>query len=213
MPEAAIRNLVRSQTIAWMALGFTAGLVLALIALTHFGAAERGTDIALQLTARWSFLLFLPAYCGSAVATLCGSHFDRLRPHARDFGLSFAAAHLVHLGLVAWLCWIGAAPSVATFAFFGVAALWTYALALLSIDRLHRAVGQSVWRWFNLAGLHFIAVAFAVDFLRFAFRADARYLLGYLPFDMLAIAGPVLRVAAWGLQVYQNRRNSTYSAH
>jgi hypothetical protein len=47
--------------------------------------------------------------------------------------------------------------------------------------------------------------AFAVDFLRLPFQAVAKYLLGYLPFDILAIAGPVLRVATWGLQVYQSR--------
>jgi len=213
--EAAIRNFLRSQTTTtlWMAAGFTTELVLAFIALAVFGTAERGTDIALQLTARLSFLLFLPAWCGSALATLCGPPFDRLTLRARDFGLSFAAAHLVHLGLVVWLCWIGAAPGVATFGFFGFAALWTYGLALLSINRLHRAVGHSVWRWLNLVGLNFIALAFAVDFLKFPFHADFKFLLGYLPFDGLVIVGLVLRVAAWGLRVYQNRRNSTSPAH
>jgi len=195
-----------------MASGFTVELVLALIALRLFGTEERGTYVALQLTARLSFLLFLPAWCGSALATLLGPPCDRLRPRARDFGLSFAAAHLVHLGLVVWLCWIGAAPGVATFGFFGFAALWTYGLALLSIDRLHRAVGHRAWRWLNLVGLNIIALAFAVDFLRLRFHADAKYLLGYLPFDVLAIGGLGLRVAAWGVQVYQSRRNSTSPA-
>ena len=86
-------------------------------------------------------------------------------------------------------------------------------LALLSINRLHRAVGHSVWRWLNLVGLNFIALAFAVDFLKFPFHADFKFLLGYLPFDGLVIVGLVLRVAAWGLRVYQNRRNSTSPAH
>jgi hypothetical protein len=196
-----------------MAAGFTVEFVLAVVVLALLGAAERGTDVALQLTARLSFLLFLPAYCGSALAALCGPPFDRVRRRARDFGLTFAAAHLVHLGLVAWLCWIGATPPVATFVLFGFAALWTYGLALLSIDRLHRAVGRLIWRLLNLVGLNFIALAFAVDFLRLPFHADARYLLGYLPFVILAIVSAVLRVAAWGLQLYRSRRNSTSPAH
>jgi hypothetical protein len=196
-----------------MAAGFTTEFVLAVMVLALFGAGERGTDIALQLTARLSFLLFLPAYCGSALAALCGPSFDRLKRHARDFGLTFAAAHLVHLGLVAWLCWIGAAPPVATFVFFGIAVFWAYGLALLSIDRLHRAVGHLAWRLLYLVGLNFIALAFAMDFLKFPFGADAKYLLGYLPFDILAIAGPALRVAAWCLQAWQSRRNSASPAH
>jgi hypothetical protein len=214
MSEAAIRNFLRPRTTTtvWMALGFSTELVLALIALALLGTGERGTDVALQLSARLSFLLFLPAWCINAMATLCGPPFDRLRQRARDFGLAFAAAHLVHLSLVVWLCWIGAVPPITTFLFFGFAALWTYVLALLSIDRLHRAVGHSVWRWLNLVGLNFIALAFTVDFLNSPFQADAKYLVGYLPFVVLALGGLVLRVAAWGLQVYQRRRNSTVPA-
>jgi hypothetical protein len=213
--EAAIRNFVRSQnaTIAWMASGLAAELILAVMVLTLFGTAERGTDVALQLTARVSFLLFLPAYCGSALTALWGPSFEPIKRRGRDFGLTFAAAHLVHLGLVAWLCWIGAAPPRATFVFFGIAAVWLYGLAALSIDRLHRAIGRVAFQWLNLVGLNFIALAFAADFLQFPPQADAKYLLGYLPFVILAIATPVLRVAAWGLTVWRNRRNSTVRAH
>jgi hypothetical protein len=35
-------------------------------------------------------------------------------------------------------------------------------------------VGYAVWRWLNLVGLNFIALAFAVDFLKVPFHADAR---------------------------------------
>jgi undecaprenyl pyrophosphate phosphatase UppP len=210
MLEATIRNFLRSHG---MASGFGAELALAVMALALLGTGERGTDVALQLTARLSFLLFLPAYCGSALAALFGPPFDLIKQRARDFGLAFASAHLVHLGLVVWLCYIGAAPGLTTFVFFGIAAMWTYLLALLSIERLHRAVSRQVWRGLNLVGLNFIALAFAVDFLRFPFQADAKYLVGYLPFVILAIAGPVLRVAAWGLHVYQSWRNSTSPAH
>jgi hypothetical protein len=187
-----------------MAAGFVAELALACIILARFGTGERGTDVALQLTARLSFLLFLPAYCGSATP------FPLIRKRVRDFGLAFASAHLVHLSLVVWLCYIGAAPPVATFVFFGIAAVWTYLLALLSIDRLHRAFGHRAWRLVNFIGLNFIAFAFAVDFLKAPFQPDAKYLLGYLPFVILAIAGPGLRIGAW---LYQNRRNSTFPAH
>jgi hypothetical protein len=196
-----------------MAAGFATEFVLACIVLACFGAAERGTDVALQVTARLSFLLFLPAYCGSAMAALFGAPFHLVRRRGREFGLAFAAAHLVHLSLVVWLCYIDAAPPLSSFVFFGIAVVWTYLLALLSIDRLHQAVGHRAWRMLNFVGLNFIALAFAVDFMRFPIQADAKYLLGYLPFVILAIAGPGLRVSAWGLQLYQNWRNATSPAH
>jgi hypothetical protein len=55
--------------------------------------------LALELTARWSFLLFWLAYAGNAVAILFGAQLAA----GREFGLAFASAHLVHIGLVVWL--------------------------------------------------------------------------------------------------------------
>ena len=196
-----------------MVTALCAALCLTIVALVLQGADVRGTDAALKMTARFSFLLFWPAYSAGAIATLFGPRFAVFRRRARDFGLAFASAHLVHIGLVVWLCYIGAAPSSQTFTFFGIAVLWTYLLALLSIDRLHRAVGRIGWALLSVVGLNYIAFAFAVDFMRFPLRGDATYLLGYLPFVVLAIAGPILRLAAGGLRVYQILRNSASPAH
>jgi hypothetical protein len=55
---------------------------------------------ALRLTARWSFLLFWMAYTGSAMGALFGPAFEVLARRGREFGLAYAAAHLIHLGLV-----------------------------------------------------------------------------------------------------------------
>ena len=52
-----------------MAAGFLIAFVLAAVVLAIFGAGDRGTEIALRATARWSFLLFWLAYAGSAIAT------------------------------------------------------------------------------------------------------------------------------------------------
>jgi hypothetical protein len=60
--------------------------------------------VALRMTARWSFLLFWVAYAGGALATLFGPALAPLSGRGREFGLAFAAAHLVHIGLVIWLC-------------------------------------------------------------------------------------------------------------
>jgi hypothetical protein len=72
---------------------------------------------------------------------------------------------LVHLGLVAWLCLIGAAPGVGTFIFFGIATLWVYLLALFSIGRLQKLLGPTAWWLLRNVGMNYVAYAIAIDFL------------------------------------------------
>src|SRR5271165_4370645 len=87
------------RTLVWMALSLGASLGLAINVLYVFGLRP-GLYIALAATARLAFLLYLPAYVGGPLVSLFGDAFLPIRKHARDFGLAFAAAILVHLGLV-----------------------------------------------------------------------------------------------------------------
>jgi hypothetical protein len=148
-------------------------------------------------TARLAFLLFLPAYIGGALATLFGPAFDTLRRRGREFGLAFAAALAVHLGLVAWLCISGDIPPARTFVVFGVAAFCVYGLALFSIAKLQQRFGPRAWAVLRFLAMNYIACAFADDFLRIAPSVTLDYGLVYLPFALLAIAGPTLYVAAF----------------
>jgi len=201
------------STALCIASAFCAALALAAAVLAALGAGERGTHVALQATARLSFVLFWPAYAAAALAALFGPRFQPLRRRVREFGLAFAAAHLVHLGLVAWLSYIGHAPPRGTFIFLGIATLCTYLLALFSVGRLQRALGASGWWLLRTIGLNFIAFAFAVDFLRLPASASAKYLMGYLPFVLLAVAGPALRVAAFGQRALTSAAKLRHSGH
>ena len=196
----------RTTTLLWMGSAFCAALGLAAAVLLTLGAGERGTDAGLQLTARLSFLLFWPAYAGRALTTLFGPMFRPLKQRGREFGLAFASAQLVHVGLVAWLCVIGAAPPLATFIFFGIALLWTYLLALASVGRLQRMLGPRGWWLLRVVGLNYIAFAFAVDFFKKPLLADTKQIIGYLPFAVLAVAGPLLRVVAFAQHMRTERR-------
>lgn len=178
-----------------MGSAFGAAALLAALLLARFGAGERGAIIALLATARLSFLLFLAAYVGGGMVVLFGPAFGTLRRHGREFGLAFAAAHLVHVGLVGWLCWIGAAPGKDVFVFFGVALAWIYLLALLSIPRLQRMVGRTVWRLVRAVGMNFIAYAFAVDFLKGPLSGGLKHVVEYGPFAVLAVVGPLVYAA------------------
>jgi hypothetical protein len=77
-------------------------LIAAGLAATVFGAvdAHDRVGVALRVTARWSFLLFWLAYTASAMATLWGPPFNRLARYGREFGLAFASAQLVHVGII-----------------------------------------------------------------------------------------------------------------
>src|ERR1700733_7803317 len=150
----------RPNAAVWMASAFCAAFGLAAVVLAAFGTEERGTDVALQVTARLSFLLFWPAYAAGAMTVLFGPAFEPLKRRAGEFGLAFASAHLVHLALVAWLTHIGAPPPLGTFVIFGVAVFWTYLLALFSITRLQQTLGSWGWWCLRVIGLNYIAYAF-----------------------------------------------------
>jgi len=184
---------VGRQTLWWMGSAFAANAVLAAIVLAVFGAGKLGTGHALQITARFSFLLFWLAYASGGLALLIGPAAKFLRRHGRDFGLAFAAAHLVHLGLVVWLCWIGATPGMGVFVFFVPPAVVLYLLVLFSIPTLQQRLGRTLWTVLRTVGMTYIAYVFAADFVPSApYGGGTTHVLMYAPFAILSVAGPVL---------------------
>src|SRR5271154_2711182 len=126
----------KPTTAQWMGASFAGALVIFLAIYLGGGHGEK-LGLGLRATARWSFLLFWLASAGGALATLFGPRFEALARRARDFGLSFASAHLVHLGLVAWVFYVSGIPfRRSAVVFFGIGVFWVYLLALLSIKRV-----------------------------------------------------------------------------
>ena len=184
-------NAARWMGGAFIVAALTAGLVLAI-----HGAGKPGTLEALTATARISFLLFWLAYVGGALATLFGPAFQSLNWCGRELGLAFASAHTVHVGLVAWLCWIGATPVTRVFIFFGIALVCMYLLALCSIASVRQVFGRTGWRVLQIIGMNYIAYAFAVDFIRNQRYWDLKFVIAYLPFAILSVVGPMLVFAS-----------------
>jgi hypothetical protein len=130
------------------------------------------------------------------LSSLFGDVFSPIKRHARDLGLAFGGALLVHLALVAYLCASGFAPPVGTFVVFGPAAVLAYLLVLSSIDRVRQAIPASFWQVIRAVAMNYIMLAFIDDFVRFRL-GDLRDFMLYFPFAALAIIGPLLRLAAW----------------
>jgi hypothetical protein len=189
----------KHETAWWIAGGFAVAAILAASVLATTGVDAHGTSIALRVTARLSFLIFCPAYIGGAMAELFGPRFLPVKRRGRMLGLAYAAAQVVHLSLVGWLCWIGAAPGIGVFVIFGAAAICTYLLALGSIGALQRALGPTGWRVLRFVGMNYIALAFLKDFLRMPRPPGLRDLAFYGPFLALSIVAPLLYGAGFVL--------------
>lgn len=186
----------RSTAPFWMGTAFLGSAGVAALVLATQGADRDGLMQALRATARWSFLWFCPAYAGSAAKTLLGPSSAGLARRGREFGLAFAAALLVHVGLIVWFyCLTGYSPLGRLLsAFFGLGVLWTYALALFSIRRLSQALGPVRWRAARMIGLDYIMLAFLVDFIHPI--ASVRDAVEYIPFAALAGLAVALRLLA-----------------
>jgi hypothetical protein len=201
--SAAPSTLWRRHSIIFsMTASFLIAAALAAIVVGAFEAHDR-LGAALRLTARWSFLLFWLAYAGSAMATLWGPPFDRLARHGREFGLAFASAQLVHVGLILL------SGSEAGMAFFWVGIAFTYLLALFSLPSVRNAMGPRLWRISLVIALNYIALVFAVDFIEGPLKRGgiANYPLSYLPFALMLIVGVGLRAAAFGKLLWRPKQS------
>jgi len=197
-----------TTTLMGVALLVALFIVLAVYWSPHFGASATGKlSRALRATARWSFVWFYLASAGGALKTLFGDRFRSIAQHGRDFGLAFASAHLAHAGLVAWLYLSYGGPGIGILIFFGIGLFFTYLLALLSIQRLTARLDPTAWRWLRTIGIEYISLNFLYDFARNPFSGGWVQLVAYLPFLVLAISGPLLRVAA-SLQTYRQTLRS-----
>ena len=214
---------MRGKTTAqWMAASFAVAFALVVAFRLGTGPGERVVG-ALRATARWSFTLFWLATTGRALATLGGDRFRALAAHARDLGLSYASAQLVHLAVVVWLyCYAFVhgteAPSRNTLIFFGIGMFWTYLIALLSFAPVAAKLDARTSRMLRAIGVEYIGVAFIVDFFKSPFQDGIAHIANYAPFVVLAIAGPVLRLAAAAKRLARQRRPSNgaqleYSQH
>jgi hypothetical protein len=186
------------KSIKWMAAAFGAALAITAITLALHGTDNKATRLALELTARFSFVLFWLAYAGGAIATLF--RIEALAGRGREFGLAFAAAHLVHVGLVIWLgVLMGKVPlSGGLLLFFLAGLFFTYLLALLSFGGA-RALGP-LWRPLRFIGMNYILIAFARDFVLPVLypkpnQYNVAHFVAYAPFAAASILAPLLVLA------------------
>jgi hypothetical protein len=199
-PTAIARKPV---PIFWMVGAFAVALVLAAIVVAIGGVSPGNLRMALRVTARWAFLLFWVAYTGRALATLFGPVLTPLARRGREFGLAYASAMLIHIGIVLWIYQLTSrAPlSGVSLLFFLIGIAWTYLLAVFSFGRLAEDLGPTGWRLLRVTAVNYILFAFGSDFVPALINpAPGHHGLlrtaDYIFFASMTIAAPLLVVAA-----------------
>jgi hypothetical protein len=185
-----------------MGAAFAAALAITAAVFAFRGVDNKSIRLALELTARWSFILFWLAYTGRAMATLFGAGFAFLAGRGRELGLAFAAAHLVHVALVIELGVVmGRVPlSGGLLLFFLIGLFFTYLLALLSFGGA-KAMGPVAWKTLRFLGMNYILIAFARDFVLPVLypkpaQLNLAHFIAYAPFAAASVAAPLLVLAA-----------------
>jgi len=182
-------------TAAWVTAAFLGALALV---GGVYGAAGSGDRLAeaLRITGRWSFLWFCLATWGASLAVLGGERFRTLAARGRDFGLAFAAGHLVHVALVGWFLASATKPFPRPqLIFFGIGVFWTYLLALLSLSpALRAALSPAQRKFLHRTGVEYLSLTFAFDFTTQVFAGNLANAIHYLPLAVAAWSGPGLRL-------------------
>jgi hypothetical protein len=189
---------VKLSDFVWVAVAFLTAAAAAAWPLATLGFGEHGFQMAAGWAARVAFIFFWLTYTGRSISSLLSFH-SRTLERGRAFGLAFAAALLVHLVLIAWLFHISARQPLGNMGilYFGVGALWTYAIALFSISPFREQANQ---RWLYVArmlGTEYILLLFALDFVIDPIRNHGSYSLEYFPFTILTIGAPAIRGIAF----------------
>jgi len=163
--------------------------------LTHDGWTYEGAAAAARLTARNSFLWFLAAWSGSALARLWPSGWrTALLRRRRSVGLGFAASHFVHLGaLLIALLVFGHGTKLATVIGGGTGYLFLLAMAVTSNDASARRLGPCRWRLLHATGGYVIAGIFAFSYLG---RLPTNPALAVPMLTLIGLAA-TLRILAW----------------
>jgi len=180
---------------------FNTSLAGALLLLA--GTDSAATELALQTTARVSFVWFMLAFVASPLQQLCPSRASAwLFSCRRALGVIFGFSMSIHVGFIVrlYVLHAPARPPMVTDAdfFIGIPGLVMVALlTITSVEALKRRLGPSAWRRLHTTG---IWVVWGIFFLclvdSVGRKTTAHPVLAYHTFIAVLLLGMGLRVVA-----------------
>ena len=148
---------------------------------------------AIDATGRSSLILFAIAFTASSIESLWTSSFTRwsLR-NRRWIGLSFAASHFIHLGLIVSMSILFPNPflreqSLGQWLFGGLAYVFVFLMALTSTDHAQHWMGMKSWKRLHYVGSHWIWTVFLFTYLKHVKEGPLWFYLPFLVFTLLLI--------------------------
>lgn len=182
-------------TPAVIGLATLAALLAVGFGYAEFGWNAEGAGAAARYTARLSFPIFVLAWSASALARLWpGGWRSVLLRRRRAIGLSFAAAHGVHLAALLIVVFLfGPDPKPTTIYGGGAGYVFVALMALTSNDWSVRTLGVRNWKALHTIGGVVIAAIFFVSYLG---RLEEKVWLAIPALSLLGGA-VLLKFAAW----------------
>ena len=160
------------------------------------GWNEAAVRFVVRSTARTAVILFLMAFGASALKRFFPARPTRwLRRNRRYVGVSFAAAHFLHLAMLVTLAVAYPDPFVrelqaVTLIGGGLAYAFIAAMAATSFDRTAAWLGPQRWRRLHTVGGYYVWIVFTQSYIGRALVDPY-----YIPFAFALLAVLTLRVA------------------
>ena len=152
----------------WSLVPVSAALVAARVwvILATYGLNEDGLRVALRATARTSVLLFLLAFLAQPMRRLRRNPFTAwVLRNRRYLGVSFAASHTIHLGVIVALTRsTGESTDPVTLYAAGLGYLLLAAMTATSFDRTAAWLGRVWWKRLHLTGLYYLWFIFLLQY-------------------------------------------------
>jgi DMSO/TMAO reductase YedYZ heme-binding membrane subunit len=188
---------------ALIAGGASLTVILAAALFTWFGSGSDGTELALRMTARLSFVWFMLAFVAAPLHQLRPSRLSTwLLRRRRAFGVTFGLSMAVHVVCIQRLFMLYAPeqpPMVTTADFLiGIPGLVLVGLlTLTSLDALKRRLSPVAWRRLHITGIWAVWAIFFLCLVDSVGRKTTDHpILAYYAFIAVLLLGLALRLLA-----------------
>lgn len=178
-------------------------LVLAGLLLALGGTDVAGTELALRMTARISFVWFLLVFTASPLRALWkGGPGDWLLARRRALGVVFGISMSIHVGFILRLYALHAPerPPMVTDTDFSIGVPGLVLVALMTLTSamaLRRRLGETAWKRLHTTGLYVVWAIFFLCLVDSVGRKETpRPWLEYHSFIGVLLAAMALRLAA-----------------
>lgn len=181
-------TIQRWQIVQWstIIIGTAFGLIL-----IFQGVNEASWRMAIRLTARTSCILFLLAFCASALRRFKATKLTNwLLRNRRYLGLSMAVSHGFHAVAIAGVAILTSENMVRDNHGANLGYLFIILMTITSFERPAALLGRRNWRILHTVGMYYLWLSFTYAFSE---RLHESWLI-YIPFVALLLLGLGLRL-------------------